>query len=238
MKLLVTVGTIVGLLCVPGLARAEEDPEDPRTRELFERGVELFATEEYEAALDAFQQAYELEPSGPVLYNIAMCQMALLRYVESIDTFNRYLELAGADVDDERRAEIDASIVEMEARLGEVRLSVEPPSDVEVIIDDESVPQEYWSRLRIRAGRHAIRVTAPRFLEETRQVDIPSGGVTEITIVLQPDPAFVERTPIVRRWWFWTIIGVVVVGTAVGLGVGLTSQGVELGQGDWDVRLP
>lgn len=233
MKLRATAGTIAVLLCVSGFARSEE----ARPIVLFERGVELFATEEYEAALDAFQQYYEIEPSGPVLYNIAMCQMALLRYVESIDTFNRYLELSG-DVDDERRREIEASIVEMEARLGEVRLSVDPPGDVEVIIDDEPVPQEQWSSLRIRAGRHAIRVTAPRFLEEIRQVDIPSGGVTEINIVLQRDPALIERPSIVRRWWFWTIVGVVVVGAAVGLGVGLSAQGEDLGHGDWDLRLP
>ncbi len=40
-----------------------------------------------------------------------------------------------------------------------------------------------------------------------------------------------------RRWWFWTIIGgVVVAGLGVGLGVGLS--GGEAPEGDFNVRLP
>ena len=35
-----------------------------------------------------------------------------------------------------------------------------------------------------------------------------------------PPPTPSERQPVTRKWWFWTIIGVVVVGAAVGIGVG------------------
>lgn len=47
--------------------------------------------------------------------------------------------------------------------------------------------------------------------------------------VPEPPP---QRTPLVRRWWFWTVIGVVVTGAAVGLGVGLGVQddGIEFGR--------
>ena len=32
---------------------------------------------------------------------------------------------------------------------------------------------------------------------------------------------------IVKKWWFWTIIGVVVVGAAVGIGVGASGGGQQ-----------
>ena len=64
-----------------------------------------------------------------------------------------------------------------------------------------------------------------------------SNGVSEQAGVEEPTDAEgelrSERTPIHRRWWFWTLLGAVVVGT--GLGVGL---GVGLNSGDPDVVLP
>lgn len=44
-----------------------------------------------------------------------------------------------------------------------------------------------------------------------------------------PPPPPIESPPIWRRWWFWTIIGVVVVGAGVGLGVGLGTASQEPG---------
>jgi head-tail adaptor len=206
-----------------------------RARALFERGVELFAVREYEAALDAFQQSYDLVPVGSVLFNVGMSQMALQRYTESIETLQRYLA-EGAAVDVESRREAEAAIAEMASRLGEVRIRVETPG-VEVVLDDSRLSTEEMSSLRVRAGRHSLRVTAPRYIEETRQIDVASGGLTVVNISLQPDPAFREEVPLVRRWWFWTVIGVVAAGAATGLAVGLT-RGEDLGPGDWDVRLP
>lgn len=33
-----------------------------------------------------------------------------------------------------------------------------------------------------------------------------------------------EQTPVYKKWWLWTIVGLVVAGGAVGLGVGLTQR--------------
>jgi tetratricopeptide (TPR) repeat protein len=37
-----------------------------------------------------------------------------------------------------------------------------------------------------------------------------------------PAPPPPEHTPVYKKWWLWTVVGVVVAGGAVGLGVGLT----------------
>lgn len=39
--------------------------------------------------------------------------------------------------------------------------------------------------------------------------------------------ATVEHDPITKKWWFWTIIGVAVVGTAVGVGVAVAGGGTQ-----------
>jgi hypothetical protein len=40
-------------------------------------------------------------------------------------------------------------------------------------------------------------------------------------------PAQERATPVYKRWWLWTVVGVAVVGIGlgVGLGLGLSSQG-------------
>ena len=42
--------------------------------------------------------------------------------------------------------------------------------------------------------------------------------------VTQPCSSPTAQTPVYKKWWLWTIVGVVVAGGAVGLGVGLTQR--------------
>lgn len=227
-------------------AGGESEAAVEQARALFEQGVAAFTEEEYEAALDAFQRSYDLNEVGSVLYNIAMCEMALFRHVEAIDSFQRYLEAGGERIAAERRSEVEEYVNELESRLGIVQLSVTPAGAV-VSVDGVDVAPERWRRLLLQTGRHVIRASAAGHEDEVRQVDIVAREVTEIDLELTPVGAEDDQpppppppppVPVVRRWWFWTIIGVVVAGgAATGLAIGLT-QGDDVGNGDWDVRLP
>ncbi len=42
--------------------------------------------------------------------------------------------------------------------------------------------------------------------------------------VTQPCQSPTAQTPVYKKWWLWTLVGVVVAGGAVGLGVGLTQR--------------
>ena len=161
--------------------------------------------------------------------------MALLRYVESIETFQKYLEEGGADITPERRGEVLSLIDELKGRLGTLRLIV-VPEDASVLIDETPISSELYSNFSIRAGRHNIRVTAPGHLEFVDQIDISMRDVTEMTIELEPEPR--EDKPFYKKWWFWTVIGTVVAGGAAAGFYLLFSEDEQLGQGDWNVRLP
>jgi tetratricopeptide (TPR) repeat protein len=236
------------LAVVPELAGAEEQQD--RARALFVRGAELFGAEDYEAALEAFQESHRLNPVDSALYNIAMCQRALFRYVESRETFRQYLVAGGETIDEARRHEVQRSILELEELLGELRLTV-VPQGAQLYLDEVALAPERWNSMLVRTGRHTLRAEAEGYQPWVRQLDISMGTVTEVTVSLMPDAVAeagqggaVETTSgakrILRSWWLWTALGLVVAGgAATGIALAVTHDGGKtLGGGDWSIQAP
>jgi len=47
----------------------------------------------------------------------------------------------------------------------------------------------------------------------------------QLEVPVEPPPPVVEKaTPLYKRWWFWTAIGVIAAGGAAAIAVGVTSQ--------------
>ncbi len=262
MRWLATLLTVVCLGAAPRLGAAEQEEESPR--QVFLRGVELFGEEQYEAALDLFEGSYAVNPVNLVLYNIAMCQRALFRYVESIDSFQRYLAIGGGEVPADRREEVEGLIEEMRVQIGTLQLTVEP-DHASVLVDGQPVATEHLGRLRLRSGLHEVLARAPGFQEEALRVRVEPQRVNEVRLILSPvadgddpegpgdgvvvvpvepeqpleEPPPDERRGVHRQWWFWTVIGVVVVGGALGLGLGLgLDRDDPLDGADLDWRVP
>src|SRR5690606_2904410 len=65
----------------------------------------------------------------------------------------------------------------------------------------------------------------PSQVEDGEAIPAIGGGTAP-----QPSTPSGPSTPVYEEWWFWTIIGgVIVAGVAVGVGVGLATQGPPLG---------
>ena len=80
------------------------------------------------------------------------------------------------------------------------------------------------------AGRHALEVRAPGATTERRVIDLSPGGRLTLSITLTT-PA-VQRG-IASQWWFWTGLGVVAAGAAVGIGVAAGSHTETPYAGTW-----
>lgn len=263
MRGLSIVLTVAFLVIAPQRGAAETAVE-ATPRQMFLQGVELFGGEQYDAALELFERSYAANPVNLVLYNMAMCQRALFRYVESIDSFQRYLALGGDTIPAERQEEVQELIEEMSVQLGILHLVVEPEG-ASVLVDGRAVGAEHLSRLRLRSGLHDVVVRAPGFRDLQREIRVEPQRVTEVRVQLAPEieeietpmpdePVEVspvdpvpepldtppeERRGVHRQWWFWTIVGVVVAGGALGLGLGLGLDGDDpLAGADRDWRLP
>ncbi|MFO0710702.1 MAG: hypothetical protein U0353_12730 [Sandaracinus sp.] len=136
---------------------------DEEARAVFVAGRDAYARGEYDQALLAFRQAYELSGRGELQFNIGQTADRLRHDREARDAFEAYL----AAVPDA------ANRVEVESRLRVLR--------EEIARDD------------------ALRAQA-------------SGSAPH------------EDAPIVEQWWFWTLIGVAVVGAGVGIGFAVGSH--------------
>jgi tetratricopeptide (TPR) repeat protein len=75
------------------------------------------------------------------------------------------------------------------------------------------------------AGEDRPAVAAPAQPQPPSQSAATPGDVApspDATSLAGSAPPHSERTPVYKKWWLWTIVGVAAVGVGVGLGIGLT----------------
>lgn len=70
----------------------------------------------------------------------------------------------------------------------------------------------------VTPGSHAVEARATGYLAETQMVDAKAGQDLQLDFGLKlvPAPIFREDKSLLSRWWFWTAVGVVVVGGVAG----------------------
>lgn len=113
-------------------ARAGREADDARARELYVIGDEFYANGRYEAAEEAFAEAYRLSGRPLLLFNLANAQERSGRWPEAAQNLRRYREHAPAA----EHAELDARLIALERRI-EAR-AVETRDEPVVVIQHES----------------------------------------------------------------------------------------------------
>ena len=168
------------------------------------------------------------ETLNPIyLRNIGRCQQKLKQPDKAIDAFHDYLIKGGKKISADEKAEINGYIKEMEALRDEQASKqqaapppVAPVAPVQPIqpiqpAQPEGPPPGYTAQ---PAGAYPGTPGPPGYQPGTDQQQ-PSGAL--VAQPTEPQPA--SSGPVYTKWWFWTIVGVVVVGgvvTAVALGSG------------------
>lgn len=170
---------VAALVADPGLA---DDREQAKAE--FNKGLEHVAAENYPAALAAFEKSYELRPKASVLFNIGMCLKALYRYVESMETFRRYLEEAGPDLKPELVQQVSSAMAEMNQLVGRLRLAG-APDGAEVRIDGRVAGEAPFDKpLPIDPGHRVIEILLPGHRTQRIEIDVESSGEAEAQVSL------------------------------------------------------
>ncbi|MCS6902127.1 MAG: PEGA domain-containing protein [Myxococcales bacterium] len=181
--------------------------------EHFAMGLRLFQEKNYAGALAEFEEAYRQKPTPSSLQNMALCQRALFRYAEAIDTLEKMLREHGDAVDPEDRKAAQDAIGEMQGMVATVRITVEP-SNAMVWVDGRPVEGKGTREIRLNVGEHRVEAEAPRYRPYTRVVSLAGGprtleirletNVAELTVVAEDAEAAIAIDGVPRSFGVWT----------------------------------
>ncbi len=208
-------------------------------RDKAEEAERLYQERNLAAALARLREAFALFPSPKIHYNLGLVERALLREVEAIASFERFLAEA-ADADPERRADATRQIAELSANVVSLRLECDT-AGAEVFVDGRLVgTTPLATNVRLAPGPHQLVVQK----EGTRfpfihRIEAAAGSTVEVKVALRSVPTSsmpespalaVASAPsreapprsIYRSGWFWGGVGA--AASVVGLSAWLLTR--------------
>ena len=178
----------------PMTASAQSDAERERARSEFDRGVTLFAAENFQGALEAFQEAFRLRPHPTVRVNMANCYDRLNKPIEAIFHFERYLSESGRGAPAAQRRDVDEALRRLRARVGQLTLRVLPDGATVVIDEGDSRRTPILEPIRLTAGTHRLETRLAGFRLDRRTVEVPGGGELDVQVTLSRETGAVVAT--------------------------------------------
>ena len=165
----------------PSAARAES------ASTLVLRGVKLYKEHRYDAARDAFDQAYKLDPQPGTLLNLALSELKADQPVEADAHFREYLKAAHepeAKLDSVRTTYLPLAESEI------AQLDIQTSAAAEVFVDGGALSPTMVASERaagngrvvsvlVRAGEHAVSARQGSS-EQTQRVTAKGGEIVEV----------------------------------------------------------
>lgn len=230
---------VVVLLFAPsfvGLARAQEaqvsadqrDEQQAVVRALFEEGVAFSDRGRWAEAADRFRRAMALRRLPVIVHNLAVALSRMGRPTEASELFRAVVRdsTSSAAVREAAQRELEGAV----RRIGHLTIALDgDPAGVEVTLDGEPVPEALLDVSRpVDPGRHEIVALRGRTRVGHRTVTVTEGGASSVTLSIAAPDSLGEidegtggrhrrgetgsSGSVLGRWWFWTAVGVVVVG--------------------------
>ena len=206
-----------------------------KARQHFEDGKKAFDAKDYPAALKEFKAGYELEPRPGFLLNMAHATQKTGDLPGARELYTRFLQTN--PVGEERRVAEEA-IAEIDRKLGTT------PSPVMGPVEGPSAPAIGGTAASttppgptggpapgVSGATPGTGSAAPSASSALPGLPDSTTQSSDSTMITQP-AARDEGTPIYKKWWLWTGIGVVAVGVAAFLVFG-TKGGDSRDNGTW-----
>jgi tetratricopeptide (TPR) repeat protein len=169
------------LVLLPAAASAQD------ARTLFQRGQAAYETGDYAAAIEAWDQAYALDPRPLLQYNLAQAHERLGDLPQAVAAYRRFLENAPPDGPNVPTAR--ARLASLEQRLAStgIRLTGGVEGAV-ILVDGEDrgrLPRP--DPLPVSAGSHRVVVRAPGHRDFVSNVVVSGGQVLDIAVEMSAE---------------------------------------------------
>ncbi|HEX6837631.1 MAG TPA: hypothetical protein VF334_13715 [Polyangia bacterium] len=193
---------ILAVLVVAALGGLASADDASNAKKFFISGSKHFDLGEYTDALNDFKEGYRLKDDPVFLYNIAQCHRLLNQNTEALRAYKTYLRRAP---NASNRDEVERKIAAIEeAQAAANKATTTPPNQV-------LPPNSQTGSEPAPATTTAPATTAPT----------PAATTSSSNALTASAPAPSDRTPIYKKWWLWTVVGVVAVGAGLGIGLGV-----------------
>lgn len=154
----------------------------------FRRGVALYKDGDATGALVEFKRTYELAPNFHILFNLGQTYFQLQHYADALRTLQEFLSEGGTQIAPERRASVEADIQQLQARVGQVDVKVNPDGAA-IFVDDEPLGTSPLALpVVVSVGRRKFSVTKPGLPPQERFLEIASGDHATLSFDLAPSP--------------------------------------------------
>jgi hypothetical protein len=165
----------------------------------FDAGIEAYRAKNYSEASERFQSAYELRPHPVVLFNWALAELRLEKYVEALEHFEALL--ADSETPADLRATIEEEKATAERKVGTIEVDAGGEGKIFV---DERVFEGKTASARVNPGTHHVRVEIDGRDAVKRDVTLKPGERVQVAVnrteIVKREPARpVRRSPEVPR---------------------------------------
>ncbi|HKO95152.1 MAG TPA: hypothetical protein VJU61_28550, partial [Polyangiaceae bacterium] len=177
------------------------------------------------------------------LRGLGVADFELRRYVDAVRFLQQALDSDVKALEGSLRQETQTLLTRAQGYVGTLRLSL-VPADMAVAVDGLKTTPSADGELMLEIGDHVLECSATGYVSERRAFRIRGGQAEELEVRLTSAqlataakpargpvaPAPVDRedrptaTPVYKRWWLWTVVGLVVAGAAAGVAVALTRE--------------
>lgn len=176
------------LALATGAASAQPAPAPSDTKDSgrshFSNGVALYREGDFRGALIEFRRAYELDHNYRALFNIGQASFEVKDYAGALRSFEKYLKDGGAEIDAERRAQVEGDIRKLSARVARVTIKTNVPG-ADVFVDDVLIGRAPLpGPVLVSAGRRKITVQATDHPPTTRAMDFAGGDASTVNVDL------------------------------------------------------
>ena len=186
-------------------------------REQVRSGVAAAQEGRWRDALEAFRRAYALSPQSTTLLNLASAEVQTGSLVSAAESYRKVVRAREGDVSEDQREAARRALAQVEPRIARLRVVVraQRQGDRAELDGAPLAAAAIDADLPVDPGTHVVRVVrgaaevarASRSLEEGQFVTL------ELEVA---EPAAPVKTAPSGGWfaspWFWTGVGVVVVG--------------------------
>jgi tetratricopeptide (TPR) repeat protein len=206
------------VVIVGAVAPAHADGNSAEARRHYEEGNTFYSLGDFQHAAEEYKAAYKAKQDPAFLYNIAQAYRLANDAPNALFFYRSFLRNMPTAPN---RREVEDRITKLEAQLAQRdAIAKQPPNS--------TIPPATGGRT---AEPHAATTEPPPAeTKASTEVTLPPPTPATHPDLTPPPPAASDnavtatapaRTPTYKKWWVWTIVGVVVAGAAAGTAAGL-----------------